>query len=561
MKKTVYSIFALIIISLNIFANQTAVVAPEPLSAKIGNRILEKGGNAFDAAVAIGFALSVSYPRAGNIGGGGFAMIYKKGSEPIALDFREKAPKKAFEKMYLDKSGNIIQEKSTATIFSVGVPGTIKGLYELWEKLGSLPFSQLIEPAIKLAKNGVIINQTEADYIKKYEKPLKNDQGSSKIFFCGKTPLKQGDIYHRKNLAKTLQLISNKGEKTFYTGKLGKHFIKEVSKKKGIITEKDLQNYQVCWKTPIKFKFRNDTIYLMPSPSSGGIVISEILSMLENFDLKNIKHNSDLYIHILAEIEKRCYADRNTYLGDSNFFPINTEKLLSKAYLTKRTNEISLSKATPSTHVFPGFGKVSQSGLQLNESEETTSFAVLDKYGNCISITYTLNANYGCKITLPETGIMLNNEMDDFSSKPGTPNLFGLIGGIANKIEPEKRMLSSMTPTIVLNNGTLKMALGSPGGSTIITTVLQDFLNISLFNMDATEAVNSPRFHHQWLPDKINLEPKLFNNKPLIKKLENKGHLINEKQKIGNSIIILLNKGKVSASADKRGTGIAIISN
>jgi gamma-glutamyltranspeptidase/glutathione hydrolase len=298
----------------------------------------------------------------------------------------------------------------------------------------------------------------------------------------------------------------------------------------------------------------------MPLPSSGGIVISQILTMLKQFNIKDMKHNLATYIHILSEIEKRCYADRNTYLGDPDYFPIKVDKLLDKKYLQKRAKSINPNIATKSKNIFPGYGEVKNSGLMLKESTETTSFAVLDKQGNCVSITYTLNGNYGCKVLLPETGILLNNEMDDFSSKPGTPNLFGLIGGIANKIEPEKRMLSSMTPAIVLNSGDFKMALGSPGGSTIITTVLQTYLNLSLFNMNIKKAINSPRFHHQWMPDNIYLEPELFNNNNLRQSLVKKGQNVKKREKIGNAIIILKQGNTVFAAADKRGTGVAIIS-
>ncbi len=549
-----------LLVSINTFSQQYAIVTPEPLSGKIGENILKQGGNAFDAAVSIGFALAVSYPRAGNIGGGGFAMVYKKGSEPIALDFREKAPIKAFKTMYLDENGNVIKGKSTDTILGAGVPGTIKGLYELWEKYGSLPFETLIEPAVLLAKNGVVINQTEASYLLKYKKQLKKDKGCFKAFFKNGKPLQQGDKFIRKNLAKTLKLIGKCGADIFYKGKLGDKFVNEVKKNNGIISKKDLLKYKVVWRTPIIYKFNNDTLYLMPPPSSGGIVIAQILTMLQQFNLKNIKHNSVKYIHILAEIEKRCYADRNTYLGDPDYFPIKLNKLLDNNYLQKRAKSINLDIATKSKTVYPGYGKVETSGLMLQESTETTSFAVLDKNGNCVSITYTLNGNYGCKVLLPKTGILLNNEMDDFSSKPGTPNLFGLIGGIANQIEPEKRMLSSMTPAIVLADGKFKMALGSPGGSTIITTVLQTYLNVSLFNMNVTNAINSPRFHHQWLPDNIYLEPELFDNKLLTQRLEQKGQILKKRNKIGNAILILKKENSVFAAADKRGTGVAIIS-
>lgn len=335
-------------INVHLFSQTSAVVTTEPVSCKIGNNILKQGGNAFDAAVAIGFALSVTYPRAGNISGGGFALIYKKGSEPIALDFREQAPLKSKTDMYLDKNKNVIKGMSTNTIHSVGVPGTIKGLYEIWEKYGSLPFKKLIEPSIKVAETGIKVNKLEAEYFKKYEKNLILDNGCKKIFFKNGKVLKKGDFYKRLNLAKSLRKIATNGAKEFYNGELGKQFVKEIKNLNGIITLNDLKNYKVYYRTPIKTNFKNDTLYLMPLPSSGGIVISQILKMIELGNYPKLKHNSFEYINLISEMEKRCYADRNTYLGDPDFYPIKFQKLISDKYLLKRLKDISIDKATSS---------------------------------------------------------------------------------------------------------------------------------------------------------------------------------------------------------------------
>lgn len=539
---------------------QSAVVAPEPIAAEAGMRILEQGGNAMDAAVAIGFALAVTYPQAGNIGGGGFAMVYKPGSEPVALDFRETAPAAAKRDMYLDKNGRVIPGASTLTARSAGVPGTVRGLAELWRCYGHLPWAKLLEPAVKLAKQGQRVSSYQHRAIQRNLKKLSADGDSRRVFCPGGNALAENSIWRQVAFSKTLNRIAFHGDREFYRGKTSRKFIDELRKKGGIITLSDLEDYRAIWRTPVHVQFNGDDLYLMPLPSSGGIVIGEILGMLDNFDYHKLKPDSAETIHLLAEMEKRAYADRNTYLGGPDYFPVYWQRLLAPIYLKKRAREIHRDHATPSSRVLPGLGPVDKSGLMLKESLQTTSYAVMDKYGNCVSITYTLNGSFGSGILLGKTGILMNNEMDDFSAKPGVPNLYGMVGGISNAIAPGKRMLSSMTPTIVLRDGQFRMALGSPGGSRIITTVLQTYLNLSLFSMDATQAMNAPRFHHQWLPDEIKLEPGLVENSDLTEKLKKLEQNLHKVSKLGDAVIIFRgNTGKLEAAADLRGSGVALV--
>ncbi len=557
--KRIISLFLGILLAVFPAAGQNTVVTPEPIAAEVGMRILEQGGNAMDAAVAIGFALAVTYPQAGNIGGGGFAMIYRPGNEPVALDFREAAPRTARTNMYLDKNGNVIPGASTLSIRSTGVPGTVRGFSELWRCYGHLPWKRLLIPAIHLAKEGYQISSYQHQAILSHFEKLSADTDTRRVFCPGGKALPVNTIWRQPALANTLNRIAIYGAKDFYQGRTAGNFVTELRKKGGIIALSDLKNYRAIWRTPVHTRFNRDDLYLMPLPSSGGIVIGEILGMLGNFRDFNLKPNTAKSIHLIAEIEKRAYADRNNYLGGPDFFPVRWQRLLEPAYLKKRAREIHLDVATPSAEVTPGLGPVVKSGLMIKESRQTTSYAVLDRHGNCVSITYTLNATFGNGILLKNTGILLNNEMDDFSVKPGTPNLYGLVGGAANAIEPGKRMLSSMTPTIVLRNGRFRMALGSPGGSTIITTVLQTYLNLSLFSMNAKQAITAPRFHHQWLPDIIRLEPPLAKNRKLTEKLNQLGQHFHIVKKLGNAVIIFQpDNGEIEAAADPRGNGIAL---
>lgn len=538
---------------------QNAVVAPEPIAAEVGMRVLEKGGNAMDAAVAIGFALAVTYPQAGNIGGGGFAMVYRPGNEPVALDFRETAPAAAGRDMYLDRKGQVIPGASTLTARSAGIPGTVRGLAALWRSYGSLSWEKLLAPAVKLAKQGHLVSAYQYQVIRQLSEKLSKDPDARLLFLPDDTLLPGGSCWKQPVLGKTLARIAAHGDREFYQGRTARKLVSELRKKGGIFTLDDMKSYRAIWRTPVHVQFNGDDLYLMPLPSSGGIVIGEILGMLDNFNFQNLKANSFETIHLLAEIEKRAYADRNTYLGGPDRFPVNWQRLLAPVYLKKRAEEIHPDRATPSSKVFPGLGSVEKSGIMLKESPQTTSYAVMDKSGNCVSVTYTLNSSFGSGVLLKKTGILMNNEMDDFSAKPGAPNLYGMVGGIANAIAPGKRMLSSMTPAIVLRNGQFRMALGSPGGSRIITTVLQTYLNLSLFSMDAKQAMDTPRFHHQWLPNEIKLEPELADNSELTEKMKKLGQNIHKVSKLGDAVIIFRgNAGKLEAVADPRGSGAAL---
>ncbi len=538
----------------------TAVVSPEPLAADIGASILKRGGNAADAAVAIGFALAVTYPQAGNIGGGGFAMIYRPGNNPVALDFRETAPGSARPGMFLDEKGEPVPDASTRSPLSVGVPGTVRGLVALWKSYGSMPFDQLVQPAIRLAEKGHPVSSYQASRIQHYAEKLGRDVDSRRIFLPGGVPLKTGDLLVQPALAKTLRRIARQRDTGFYAGPVARRFVRELKRKGGWITEADLSGYRAVWRTPVHVRFHGDDLFMMPLPSSGGIAIGQILGMLDQVGGTLTPVNQVDYIHVLTELERRAFADRSAYLGDPDVIPVRWHQLLEPAYLKERLGQFNPKRATPSSQISPGFGPVEKSGLLLQESTETTSYAVLDGHGNAVSVTYTLNGAFGCGILLGDTGILLNNEMDDFAIAPGVPNQFGLVGGVANEVGPGKRMLSSMTPTIVLRDGRFRLALGSPGGSRIITTVLQVYLNVAVNGLTSATAVSSPRFHHQWLPDVLYLETALFEQKPLHSALTGRGFLLKPKAAMGDAILIQrLPDGQVEAAADPRGSGVAIV--
>ncbi|MFV9550897.1 gamma-glutamyltransferase [Algibacter sp. PT7-4] len=526
------------------------VVSARAEASKIGSDILKKGGNAFDAMCATQLALAVAYPFAGNIGGGGF-MVYRKANGDIgSIDFREKAPMAATPNMYLDKNGNVIPDKSTLGAMAVGVPGTISGVFEIHEKLGSLPFKDIITPVIALAKNGVIVTKKQEKTIKKYQPLFSKANKDSMLFDYS---WKANDTIKYPALAKTLERILKHGKNEFYLGETAKILAKFIQDNGGILTEQDLANYKAKWRTPVTFNYDNLKIISMAPPSSGGVCLAQIMKMLEPFNLSKYGHNSLKAIQVITEAERRAYADRSYYLGDPDFVKIPIDTLIQDNYLNKRMRNFSFNKATPSSHVSHG-------NIQVVESDETTHFSIIDQFGNAIAVTTTLNGAYGSKLYCSELGFFLNNEMDDFSSKPGVPNMFGLIGAQANKIEPEKRMLSSMTPTIVEKNNKLYMTLGTPGGSTIITSVLQTILNVHEYNMTMQEAVNAPRFHHQWLPDEIRMEPNKFNN-TLIQQLETLGYKINQKDSpvIGKvDGILVLKDNSYEGGADYRGDDTAI---
>ena len=524
------------------------VVSARQEASKIGVEVLKKGGNAFDAMVATELALAVSYPSAGNIGGGGFMVFRKSDGTTGALDYRERAPINSTSDMYLDENNNIIEGLSMIGGLAVGVPGTIAGVFEAHEKYGSLDIDELINPVIDLARNGVIVTENQKNRINENRKYFQL-ANKSKILFDN--DFKTNDTIKYPNLASTLEKIMINGRDEFYKGKTAKKLVEFIQNNGGIISMQDLEAYEPVWRDPIIFNYEGLKIISMSPPSSGGICINQIMKMIEPYDLVNYGHNSSDYIKLLVEAERRSFADRSHFLGDPDFIKIPVKKLTNKEYLVSRMNDFSFNQPTDSNNI--GYGDI-----QVIESDETTHYSIVDQYGNALAVTTTLNGTFGSKLYSNELGFFLNNEMDDFSSKPGYPNMYGLIGGEANKIEPKKRMLSSMTPTIVEKNGELYMTLGTPGGSTIITSVVQTILNVHEFNMTMQEAVNSPRFHHQWKPDSIRIESDYFNNKVKDELLKS-GYRLTDKGSIGRVDGILVKKGKtLEGGADKRGDDTAV---
>ena len=520
------------------------VVSANIEASKAGISILKQGGNAFDAMIATDLALSVVYPNAGNLGGGGF-LVYRLSDSSIgSLDYREKSPLKSSKDMYLDEKGSEIEGLSTIGALSVGVPGTIAGLFKVYEKYATLPLNKLFEPAIKLAEKGYVLTKKQASLLNSNYEIINSLNDSISIF---KSDFKEGDLFINISLANSLKLILKNGRDGFYKGKISKEIINYLDSRKGILTQEDFDNYKAVWRKPIRFKYKDLDIISMGPPSSGGIVLGQILKMIEPFDVSQFDHNGIEYIQLLVEAERRSFADRGQYLGDPDFNYIPINKLLNDKYLKERMKNFSFNRSTPSELI--SFGDIS-----FKESTETTHYSIVDRFGNAVSVTTTLNGNYGSKLFPPSLGFFLNNEMDDFSIKPGTPNMYGLIGGKINAIEPEKRMLSSMTPTIVEKNNKLYLVLGSPGGPTIITSVLQSILNISEFNFNIDKAVNSKRFYHLYLPDIIYYENNIINDS-VRALLKSKGYFLNKNSSvIGRVDAIHIDKnGLLFGGADKRG--------
>ncbi len=476
------------------------VVAEHPLAAKAGVEILRAGGNAVDAAIASQFALAVVYPRAGNIGGGGFMVVRLADGTTDALDYREQAPSQAHRDMYLDSTGTVIEALSKEGHLSVGVPGTVAGLEAAFKKYSRLKdWPALLAPAIQLAEQGFRLTANEADRLNDYKDQFlkQNEQAAP---FVKKGRWEMGDLLVQKDLAKTLRLISEKGANGFYEGPTAELIVAEMQRGNGLITLEDLKNYTAVWRKPIYTEHKNFGIITMPPSSSGGVALSQILGMIEPYPISEYGFQTARSVHLIAEAERRVYADRAEYMGDSDFYPVPVDSLLTDEYLTMRMADFMENKATVSEVLLPD-------SVNAVESFETTHTSIVDGAGNAVSVTTTLNLNYGSKVIVAGAGFFLNDEMDDFSAKPGVPNYFGLVGAEANAIQPGKRMLSSMTPTIVTQNGELFLVLGAPGGSTIITAVLQTLLNVIEYDMPLDEAVAAPRFHHQWLPDEIKVEP------------------------------------------------------
>ena len=541
-----------------VFGENGMVVSTSRHASQVGIDILKDGGNAVDAAVGVGFALAVTSSSNGNIGGGGFMVARFSDGQTFTLDYREMAPTKAERNMYLDESGNIIKGKSRSTHFASGVPGSVDGLLKAWEDHGSgnISIERLLSPSIKLAKKGFDLSNYEADRFNKNKDRLSKHPETKRIFARDDREWKSGDIFYQSDLAETLERIMENGRDGFYKGKTADLIVEEMKNVGGWITHKDLENYTSKYRDPIKGSFQDYDIISMGPPSSGGILLIHMLNMFdeimnnpENSSI-DLSYNSLDYIHILTEIERRAYADRAEHLADADFWDVPEEMLLSKFYAKERVSSININEATLSTDISYG-------NSYINQSEETTHYSIVDKEGNAVSVTTTINSGYGNGITITGAGFLMNNEMDDFSSKPGEPNMFGLLGNEANAIEPKKRPLSSMTPTIVLKDDKPFLILGTPGGSTIITTVLQNFLNVVIHGMDIQQAVSSPRVHSQWMPDMV-FHEKGGLSKSLIRKLSERGHDVKLRGNIGEANGIMINDQGFWGGPDSRGENTAI---
>lgn len=528
--------------------NNGVVSSADELASKVGIEIMKKGGNAIDAAVGVGFALAVVYPQAGNLGGGGFMVIHLENGTNTSIDYREKAPLLAHRDMYLDANGNVIPDLSLYGHLAAGVPGSVAGMLYALDKYGTMDRKEVLSYAIDLAENGFIVSSGLAERINSYRKDFDGFESSKKIF--GKE-FKPGELFVQRDLAETLKRISENGTDGFYKGETAELIIAEMKRGNGIISLEDLELYQPVERDVVTGTYRGYDIISMGPPSSGGISLIYLLNILENYDMPELGHNTAESVSLMTEAMRRVYADRSEFMGDMDFVNVPIEVLVSKNYAAERMKDYNSSKASRSEDIKPGDAK-------RNESTNTTHYSIADKFGNVVSVTTTINGNFGNKVVVDGAGFLLNNEMDDFVSKPGVPNMFGLLGNEANAIEPQKRMLSSMTPTIVLKDGKPFLITGSPGGGRIITAVLMNIVNLIDFGMTLQESVDAPRFHHQWFPDEIQAEKNSLSSE-VRKKLIQMGYNINDFRDYASiDAILILEDGSMLGHSDRRGYGKAI---